>query len=88
MVQSLRNTHRASEGFGGCLLNEEELVDLALAREEGLPVHELAHDAPDGPHVHGLPVARGPEQQLWRAVPESEQLMKDVRNDAPWRFRS
>lgn len=38
------------------LLDGEELVDLALSREQRLPVAQLPQDAAHRPHVHGLPV--------------------------------
>lgn len=38
------------------LLNGEELVNLALSREQRLPVTQLSQDAAHRPHVHRLPV--------------------------------
>ena len=34
------------------LLDDEQLVDLAVSWEQRLAVHELAHDAADGPDIH------------------------------------
>ena len=51
------------------LLNHIKLIDFAFARKQRLPVSELAHDAPDRPHVHALAVASVAQQQLWSPVP-------------------
>jgi hypothetical protein len=50
-------------------LDDVQLVDVALAREERLPVDQFAHDAADGPLVHFEAVHRRAQQQLRRAVP-------------------
>ena len=45
-----------------------QLIDGRLAREEGLPEHELGHDTPGGPQVNGGGVVSRPKDELWRAV--------------------
>ena len=45
-----------------------QLIDGRLAREEGLPEHELGHDTPGGPQVNGGGVVRRPKDELRRAV--------------------
>jgi hypothetical protein len=64
-------------------LYDVELVDLALARVERLAVCELAHDAANGPHVHGLAVVGIPEQQLRRAVPAPRRVTRAGRRRGP-----
>ena len=46
----------------------DELVDAALAREDGLTEHELGDDAAHGPHVDVRAVVRVAEDQLRRAI--------------------
>ena len=59
-------------------LDDVQLVDLRLAGEDGLPVDELAHDAPDGPHVDRVVVGRRPEQKLGRSVPPRGHVVREV----------
>jgi len=56
-------------------LYDVELVYLALAGEQRLPVNQLPHDAADRPHVHRFGVRGGAEQDLRRAVPERHHLV-------------
>mmetsp|Transcript_19412 Transcript_19412/g.42049 ORF Transcript_19412/g.42049 Transcript_19412/m.42049 type:complete len:493 (-) Transcript_19412:1312-2790(-) len=61
------------------LLDLVQLVQVAVARKQGLAVHQLTHEAADGPHVDGRPVhglhvlallpEGGAQQQLGGAVP-------------------
>ena len=54
----------------------EELVDVALAREERQAVADLGHEAADGPHVDGLAVGRVADQQLRAAVPARADVVR------------
>lgn len=55
------------------LLNDKELVDVAIPWEQGLAVYELPHDAPHRPHVHLLAIVAAAKQQLWSPVPPAPQ---------------
>mmetsp|Transcript_47322 Transcript_47322/g.84654 ORF Transcript_47322/g.84654 Transcript_47322/m.84654 type:complete len:235 (+) Transcript_47322:154-858(+) len=50
-------------------LDHEQLVDLRVTREQGLPVQQLPHDASARPEVNPDVVGRAAEQQLRGAVP-------------------
>lgn len=54
----------------------EELVDLRVAREQRAVVDHLDEDAADGPDVDGRRVRLGAEQDLGRAVPERDDLVR------------
>ena len=58
----------ATSQFAKNFLDTEELVDLRLAREQGLTVRDLAHDAARCPDVHFFSVIVA-QQQLWRSIP-------------------
>lgn len=51
------------------LLDDIELINVAIPRKQGLAINELSHDAAYCPHVHLLPIVAAAEQQLWRPVP-------------------
>lgn len=53
----------------------EQLVDLAIAREERTLGDKLGKDAADGPHVDGSGVASLAEQDLGSAVPKRDHLV-------------
>lgn len=53
----------------------EQLVDLAIAREERTLGDKLGKDAADGPHVDGSGVASLAEQDLGGAVPKRDHLV-------------
>jgi len=57
------------------LLNKIELVHFGVAWEEGLAVTQLAHNAPDGPHVDFGAVVGVAQQELWRTVPPSGHIV-------------
>jgi len=45
-----------------------------LVVEQGPSRNELRHDAAHGPQVDGLGVVLGPQQQLWRAIPDGRDV--------------
>lgn len=51
------------------LTDLEDLVHLAVAREQRSECVELRHDASHGPDVNGRAVGVGLEQNLWGSVP-------------------
>mmetsp|Transcript_13399 Transcript_13399/g.42337 ORF Transcript_13399/g.42337 Transcript_13399/m.42337 type:complete len:230 (+) Transcript_13399:328-1017(+) len=68
------------EGVGGGAEDAEdleELVDLAVARKHGLLGDHFDDDGPDGPHVHGRGVGLRAEEDLGRAVPEGDDLVRE-----------
>ena len=65
----------------------EELVDVALAREEGCAARHLRQHAADRPHVHGLAVLRVSRQQLRPAVPARGHVVGVARAGASERAR-
>lgn len=65
----LRQTPRGAPTANHIYLNDVELVDLAVPGEQRLPVHQLAHDAPNCPQVYGRVVPSRSQQQLGGAVP-------------------
>lgn len=70
-------------------LDDVELIDLAVPGKQRLPVHQLAHNAPDRPQVHGWVVSSGPKQQLGGAVPPSQRRLSsgkqhEERAQEPW----
>jgi len=52
------------------LTDLEDLVYLAVAREQGSESVQLRHDAAHGPDVDGRAVRSGLEQNLWGSVPD------------------
>jgi hypothetical protein len=61
------------------LLYDVKLINLVLAREQGLPVGELAHDAPNRPHVDREVVLGRSKQQLWGAIPACCNVVGQIR---------
>lgn len=55
--------------------NLEDLVDLAVAREQRLLRRHLRENAPHAPHVHAGAVLSAAEQDLWRAVPQRDDFV-------------
>jgi len=53
----------------------EDLVDLAVAREQGLARRHLREDAPHAPHVDARAVLPAAEQDLRRPVPERDDFV-------------
>lgn len=53
----------------------EDLVDLGVAWEERFAGGHLGEDAANGPHVDTSGVLTTTEQNFWRAVPESDDLV-------------
>jgi hypothetical protein len=49
--------------------------NLALCAEQRLPVEHLHKNAAHTPHVDGAAVAADAKQQLWRAVPQCDDLV-------------
>ena len=69
--------HTRPRGLGGSaerLEDEEELVDFAVAREEGSLGCELSHDAPETPDIDGGPVVLLTEEDFRGPVPEGDDL--------------
>jgi hypothetical protein len=56
--------------------DEAHLVHVVSARENRLPVDELHEDASDGPDIDGGGVVGGVEQQLGRAVPARDHVLR------------
>ncbi len=54
----------------------KNLVDLAVALKHGLAARHLGKDAARRPHVDGCRVRRLPEEDLGRAVPERDDLVR------------
>jgi hypothetical protein len=52
----------------------EDLVDLRVSWEEGLPHDHLGEDTPHGPHVERCRVVSGSEQDLGSSVPQGDDL--------------
>ena len=61
----------------------EELIDLAVAREKGTLEDHLGEDAPEAPDIDGHGVRLGSEENLWRSVPQGDDLV----SVAPLRHR-
>ena len=55
------------------------MVDFVFALEQWLAGEQLAKDAADAPHVDGLSVGLCAEEELWRAVPEGDDELGQVR---------
>mmetsp|Transcript_19928 Transcript_19928/g.60249 ORF Transcript_19928/g.60249 Transcript_19928/m.60249 type:complete len:203 (+) Transcript_19928:713-1321(+) len=62
--------------------DEGQLFDLGVARENGLRLEQLGHDAADRPGVDGRAVAIGltrcAQQELWWPVPERDDAIRVV----------
>jgi len=56
------------------LLDEEELVELVLAREHGVAVDELAQNTTDRPYIYLLGVV-GADEQLRRPIPSCRYIV-------------
>ena len=65
----------------------KQLVDLGVAREQRRLVDHLGEYAPDGPRVDGRGVVPGAEQNLGRAVPQRDHLMRVRADGDPERAR-
>ena len=55
--------------------NLEDLIDLAITREQRFLRRHLREDAPDGPHVHAGAVLAAAEEDLGRAVPQRDDFV-------------
>ena len=51
------------------LLDNKELINVTVPREQGLAINEFPHDAAHSPHVHFLAIMAAAQQQLWSPVP-------------------
>ena len=56
----------------------QQLILFVLAGEEGLLRNELGENAPNGPHVDAGVVVLGAHEDVWRSVPEGDDLMREV----------
>jgi hypothetical protein len=54
----------------------EDLVNLRVTREERLARAHLSEDAANGPHVDAGGVLPTSQQNLWRAVPQCDDLVR------------
>jgi len=54
-----------------------DLVERGRAREDGLADDQLAQDAACAPHVHGLRLHRGAQQDLGRTLPAGRHLVRE-----------
>jgi hypothetical protein len=57
------------------------LVDFAVSREEWLSIHELSHDATDGPDINFFTVRQifRYEEEFWRSVPPGSDIICQLR---------
>lgn len=56
----------------------EELVNLAIAREERITCQHLSEDATQTPDVDRSGVVSGAQQNLGRSVPQGDDLLKQT----------
>mmetsp|Transcript_28352 Transcript_28352/g.46085 ORF Transcript_28352/g.46085 Transcript_28352/m.46085 type:complete len:230 (-) Transcript_28352:187-876(-) len=60
--------------------NFVDFVNLRIARKQRSLRHHLHEDGPDGPHVHGRSVRLRSQQDLGRAVPQRDDLVRQRSN--------
>lgn len=63
-------------GEGHVLEDLEDLVNLGITREERLAGAHLSKDASNRPHVNTRRVLTSTQQNLWRAIPQSDNLVR------------
>lgn len=61
-------------GLGNVPEDLEDFINLGVTWEEGFAGAHLSEDATDRPHIHASRVLPTTEQNLWRTVPQSDNL--------------